>query len=415
MKAKIALLKRIKKGDRYVFKDVEIRLNKPVPDENAAAYYLRYSENGRQRTKSMGLDLQAAYVEFLNRDLNLERIRRGLPPDLGPAGLVRDFRKHASSAGRTRIEDAVKKYIQELTVDVDVKRKRSKGTLRGYSNAVLRLEEFTRTQGLEYLDEITGDVLRKHETWMYANVRKRVRGKKENTIAKHFRFLNTFFNKQGIRMTRDRNAQPGDLGLLDHGDVLREEKKATIDKYTAEDINNMLSVADVDQTDLIQFFLRTGARDEEVAYLEWKDIDWKNQRITICEKPGVWKPKDKENRTLPVRDGVLLKRLEARRKRQRPPSHLVFPNTLGGPDMHLIRQLHKIVARLKAKDIIIEGAPTLHRFRRTYATMMAKGSDVPTVQKLLGHSDMATTARYLAADDVLAEKASETAFAEIGS
>ncbi len=55
----------------------------------------------------------------------------------------------------------------------------------------------------------------------------------------------------------------------------------TTDKYSAEEIKAMLAVADAGEADLIQFFLRTGVRDEEAAYMEWKDIDWKRQQVMV--------------------------------------------------------------------------------------------------------------------------------------
>jgi len=107
---------------------------------------------------------------------------------------------------------------------------------------------------------------------------------------------------------------------------------------------------------------------------------------------------------------VLLKRLEARKKRQDPASHLIFPNTKGRPDMHLIRQLHKVVAKVEAKGGEIEGVPTLHRFRRTYASMMIAHTDLQTVSELLGHADLQTTSRYLASDRAKARAGTRTAF-----
>jgi integrase len=104
--------------------------------------------------------------------------------------------------------------------------------------------------------------------------------------------LNTFFNKFGIKMVRDRVPQKGDTGLMNYLDVPREQKKPNTDKYSAEEIRAMLAVADVDEADLIHFFLRTGVRDGEAAHMEWKDMDWRRQQVMVREKPGVWKPKD---------------------------------------------------------------------------------------------------------------------------
>ena len=45
---------------------------------------------------------------------------------------------------------------------------------------------------------------------------------------------------------------------------------------------------------------------------------------------------------------------------------------------------------------------TLHKFRHTYATrLLGSGSDIVTVQKLLGHSDIDTTRQYLNPDEDL--------------
>jgi site-specific recombinase XerD len=144
---------------------------------------------------------------------------------------------------------------------------RSKNTERGYKNAV---EDFRDNCEVEFLDEITAEVLKRYQLFMFENIKKRVHGTKHNTVAKRFRFLNTFFNKWGIKMVRDRVPKRGDLGLLNYGDVPREQKKPNTDKYSTEEIKAMLNVADVDETHLIHFFFRTGVRDEEAAYMEWK-------------------------------------------------------------------------------------------------------------------------------------------------
>ncbi|MGO9840270.1 MAG: tyrosine-type recombinase/integrase [Candidatus Acidiferrales bacterium] len=399
MRPKAALLARVKVGKRYLFEAVEIKNGKPVEPDEPTSYYLKYSQNGKQRVEAVGSDLSRAFVAFQNRELNQARTRMGLSAitELGPA---RD------ASGRMKIAHAVAVYLQDLA-DATKTGERSKGTERGYKNAV---EDFRDHCGVEFLDEITAEVLKRYKLHMFENIKKRVHGTKHNTVAKRFRFLNTFFNKFGIKMVRDRAPQKGDTGLMNYLDVPREQKKPNTDKYSAEEIKAMLAVADVNEADLIHVFLRSGMRDEEVAFLEWKDIDWKRQQVMVREKPGIWKPKDKENRNIPVEDGVLLKRLEERRERQKPKSHLIFPNTLGRPDMHLIRQLHKVVGKVNENGGEIDGVPTLHRFRRTYASVMISHSDLQTVSALLGHSDISTTSLYLAKDESKARVGTRTAF-----
>ena len=397
MLPKVVLVTRVKSSSGlYEFVPVSIKKGVPVIPEGAGSYYLRYSHNGKRKVEPVGRNIDDAVVAYQNKELDIARSRIGLKPVL-PRG---------ESQGRTKISHAVAVYVQDLA-DSRKTGEKSKGTERGYKQAV---ECFRDNCGVTDMEDVTADVLRRHKLYLFDNIKKRKHGSKHNTVAKRFRFLNTFFNKFGIKMVKDRVARKDDVGLMHYQDVPREQKKQNTDKYSIEELNAMLAVADVDEADLIHFFLRTGVRDEEAAFMEWRDIDWKRQQVIVQEKPGIWKPKDKEQRDIPVEDGVLLKRLEARKKRQTPKSHLIFPNTKGQPDMHLIRQLHKVVTKVEAKGGEIEGLPTLHRFRRTYASMMISHSDLQTVSGLLGHANIETTALYLAKDNKKARVGTRTAF-----
>jgi integrase len=405
----VALLARVPDGHgRYPFKSVSIKRGRPVPVDNATAYYLRYSRGGKRIVQPVGVNLDAAYVAFQNTELNHARIHQGLHPVEGPAALLNDFKSNVPN--RVRIADAVADYVRRLD-DLVRTGERTSATRGGYRLAV---EAFAENCGIEFLDEITGEVLRRHKLWLFENIQKSARGKLSNTVAKRFRYLNTFFNTQGIVMLKSSVPRKGDDGLIPRNEIPREEKKANVDKYSEDEIRSMLAVADDDEADLIHTFLRTGCRDEEVAYLHWTDIDWKRKQLVISDKPKYgWRTKNKKSRDIPLEDGVLLDRLAARRKRQKPPSNLVFPNTVGEPNDHLIKQLHKVVKKARAAKHEFEGAITLHRFRRTYASMMISHTDLQTVSTLLGHSDIKTTARYLAPDQTKARVGTRTAFAAV--
>jgi integrase len=71
------------------------------------------------------------------------------------------------------------------------------------------------------------------------------------------------------------------------------------------------------------------------------------------------------------------------------------------------------VKKAKKKGLEIEGVPTLHRFRRTYASAMISHSDLQTVSALLGHSNIETTSRYLATDETKARTGTRTAFKDM--
>ena len=87
MRPKAALLARVKVGKRYLFEAVKIKNGKPVEPDEPTSYYLKYSQNGKQRVEAVGSDLSRAFVAFQNRELNQARTRMGLSAitELGPA------------------------------------------------------------------------------------------------------------------------------------------------------------------------------------------------------------------------------------------------------------------------------------------------------------------------------------------
>jgi integrase len=176
----------------------------------------------------------------------------------------------------------------------------------------------------------------------------------------------------------------------------------------------MLEVADEDQKDLIHFFLETGFRDEETAYAKWTDVDFEQHSINVHPKPEYgWSPKDGEAREEDiVLQDRFIKRMKARQKRQ-VGSTLIFPTETNKPNMHLI----KIVQRVAKKAGITDKRITLHAFRRTFGTMVATEYGIEQARIWLGHSDIETTRRYMAADEMTTEhsrKMVKKMFAAIG-
>jgi integrase len=96
----------------------------------------------------------------------------------------------------------------------------------------------------------------------------------------------------------------------------------------------------------------------------------------------------------------LLNRLEKRKGRyEAKSSSLIFPNKNDKPNNHLLRVIQRL-----AKEAGVEGRIGMHKFRKTFATLVSREEGIEAARVLLGHEDIVTTQRYLAADEIAPEQ-----------
>jgi integrase len=162
--------------------------------------------------------------------------------------------------------------------------------------------------------------------------------------------------------------------------------------YRPDELKALFGHATEDEWLLFQFFLCSGAREQEVMHAAKEDIDFVDGLFTVRAKDG-WKPKDYEERETPLPD-FLLDALKDR------PSGLLFPTADGSPNGHMLRILKQLVQRAK-----LAGVWKLHKFRKSYATIQHRdGVDARTIQKRLGHSSLETTLAYLEGEEARSER-----------
>jgi integrase len=113
--------------------------------------------------------------------------------------------------------------------------------------------------------------------------------------------------------------------------------------YEQEELEKFFAACTEDERTLYMTYLLTGLRDKEVRYLTWRDVDFRNQAVRVTAKPQYdFKPKNKEEREVPVPQS-LLDLLLAHREKQRPhPSGFVFPTANHEPDKKHENKLKKI-------------------------------------------------------------------------
>jgi tetratricopeptide (TPR) repeat protein len=124
--------------------------------------------------------------------------------------------------------------------------------------------------------------------------------------------------------------------FLKHFEITRITKRGDAPKfveeepeaYTQAEITTFFAACNPYQRLLFQFYLKTGARMQEVRSCEWGDLNFATRQFKIQAKPEHdFRPKGWEERSIPLEEGLALA-LEARRKAF-PKGKLVFPRSLG--------------------------------------------------------------------------------------
>jgi site-specific recombinase XerD len=138
---------------------------------------------------------------------------------------------------------------------------------------------------------------------------------------------------------------------------------------------------------IIATLYSTGMRCNELRLLKVGDIDSKRMVIHVREaKGGV--PRDIGL------SPVLLERLRIY-WRWRKPQDWLFPSKMR-PDQPMERKTIRLACSNAGRRAGINKQASPHVYRHSYAThMLEAGADLRTIQVLLGHADIQTTARYL--------------------
>jgi len=137
---------------------------------------------------------------------------------------------------------------------------------------------------------------------------------------------------------------------------------------------------------ILQTTYACGLRASEVLGLRVQDVD--SARMLLWVRHG----KGQKDRGVPL-SPALVDALRAHWRRHRPTTWLFPGQTPSG--QRSLGALQRVVRRAVAAAGFTKRA-SLHTLRHSYAThLLEAGVDVVTIQRLLGHRDLQTTARYL--------------------
>ena len=422
-KPKVVLAARINDGTgKFPFVNVEIKRNAiKMPIENGnkfygqpdnellLGFYARYPHvvgnclfpgcTGKvaRHVESLGKDHTEAFTKYQRIERDFSRVREGKLP-------VEEVKALAKGRG---IEEMIGEFEESLK-----NRQRKARTVESYMKSLEQFQSFCASTNIKTVDQIDKNAMLRFVGWLEKNLETRQGGHPNNTYRNKLKDVRVFLIDAGLGMPLKPKDWP-------------KEVRARKEKYSVAAVKNMLAATSMDRhqnnhwspeddKDLVHFLLKTGFRDDEIAHAQYCDINFENGTVNVTTKPKgsfpgrpelSWTPKNNSAREKDiVIDEALLKRLQKRKKRYAAKSNgLVFPNGKGAPNSHLIRVIQRL-----AKEAGIEGRIGLHKFRKTFATMVAKEEGIEAARVLLGHEDIVTTQRYLAADEIAPEQDRKT-------
>jgi len=415
-KAKVVLAARVSDGrGQFPFVSVEVKRNairlpievkgKIYGPDVILGYFARYPHvvgnclfpgctgNVQRHVESLGKDHIEAYSKYQRIERDFSRVREGKLP-VEPVKIA--------AKGRS-LEELVGKFEQELK-----DKQRKVRTVESYMKSLEQFSTFCASVSIKTIDQIDKSVMLRFVGWLEKNLETRAGGHPNNTYRNKLKDVRVFLIDAGIGMPLKPKDWP-------------KEVRARKEKYSVDAVKGMLAATSMkrhdnnawdteDDKDLVHFLLKTGFRDDEIAHAQYSDINFKNGTVNVTAKPRgtfpgqselTWTPKNSSAREKDiVIDEALLKRLEKRKTRyEAKSSSLIFPNKVGKPNNHLIRVIQRL-----AKEAGVEGRIGMHKFRKTFATMVAREEGIEAARILLGHEDIATTQRYLAADEIAPEQ-----------
>lgn len=344
-------------------------------------YHVRYLRGTKRVWEAIGSDPQLALITKLKREKALEARAAGVEVvDESPA------------SPQTDMHEAVAEYVTEIAAH------KSKKTSAAYS---LTLRLFVESCAKRYLEDID----RKDILIFMSHLKANKNGPR--TVANRVGYLKRFFSSLSLGWPLQKSDKP------------RYTEKV-VSAYSKEEIQTLLATGDKEESEMLQFFLFTGAREQEVQFATWRDVDFDAKTFMVSEKLDLgFTPKDKEEGAIPIPDS-LVELLRSRRARL-PHSRLIFTNTEGNPQGHFLRILKRLGLKaglncghcynrkgLCCSEHAVCTRFELHRLRKTFATMHHEaGVSARTIQRWLRHSDLDTTLRYLAASDDKSAKTRE--------
>lgn len=274
------------------------------------------------------------------------------------------------------LNQAIQSFLEHMNV-ID----RSQETITGYAFELNNFNNFLTLKNNcpVYVQDV---VLQDLEDYMS---NEKNRGRASSSRSRSLYILKSFYNYCCKKDICIKNY----AGLLEPVKV-KQKERVFITEQEFEDLVSEIKHPVIKTA--VQTMFYTGGRMSEIIHLELDDVDMKNKVVHIIEGKG------KKDRDIPICDklfNILSNYLENIRKPDIELNMFFATKTTGKLSHNFInRRIHEATAKLGwSKDI------SAHILRHSFGTnLLEKGASVVSIQKLLGHSNLAVTTRYLHQD-----------------
>ena len=313
--------------------------------KKGASWYLDYAVDGRRVRKRIGRSKRLAELALADTQVKLERKEIGF------------------AAKDRKLSDFIQEYLNYA---------KSNKAEQSYQRDELTLRHFTEFIQADKLSAITATKLEAYKT------HRRELGNKPSTLNRELNTIKAMFNKAVAWNALAQNPAKSVQKF--------KEPRRKVRFLSKEEVQTLLKAADERMRPLIEVLLHTGLRRDELIHLTLADVDFENKVLSVQAKDG-WNPKDYETRHIPMTPRLTQVLQDASPNG----GAFIFANKEGralDPDV-LTHDFLKLVRRSGIKHA------SLHTLRHTFAShLVMNGTDIYTVQKLLGHSSIKTTEIY---------------------
>ncbi len=334
------------------------RIYQRIGKRGKRTWYADYTYQGRRYRKKIGPSKKLAELALADIELRIMRGELNL------------------SMTEVKLNDFLKEFDEFSKVN------HAQSSYVRYKNIFANFEQFLemRNQSMN-LSQLTPKLFEEYKVWRRTTPLNKGIIAKSNTVNMELKTLRTLMN-YAIKWEYLKVNPTRGVNKLKVND-------ARMPRFlTKDEIKLLLDNCGEELYPIFFLLLNTGMRLGELKYLTWNDIEIEQRRIKIQAKE-YWSPKTGE-RVIPMSESVQKLFVELRGKRVGK-NDFIFEGKNGGPlTLKLRERLKTISKRCGYPDVT-----KIHTLRHTFAShMIMQGIDLPTVQKLLGHSDVKTTMIY---------------------